>query len=82
MLALALQGQRRRTDELDEHERLFKEDPTNQHEGYVASMKAVFGGRKPAEDLLHGLHVPAHPALVPAMTVASLHLYFWGSKIR
>lgn len=76
MLALALQGQRRRADALVEYQRLFESDPSLQHEAYVACLQAVSGDRKPAQDLLRKLrHAAPDSRFVPAMTLAWLHLH-------
>ena len=55
MLALALHGQKRVDEALVEYERVNSDDPSIQHEAYVADVRALLGDREPARQLLSRL---------------------------
>jgi hypothetical protein len=60
---------------LSEYELVYAADPSVQHEAYVASVRAVFGDRRPAEELLERLKQRSASEFVPAMIFAWLHLH-------
>ncbi len=75
MLALALHGQRRMGDALVEYKRLYEDDPSIQHEAFVADVLARLGEREPALGLLQRLRETSDHEFVPAMVIAWLHLH-------
>jgi tetratricopeptide (TPR) repeat protein len=75
VLALSLHGQRRVAEALPEYERVYAGDPSLQHEGYVADVRALLGDRRPAEELLVRLTGRARHEFVPAMIFAWLYLH-------
>lgn len=75
ILALALHGQRRIQQALAEYERVYADDPTVQHEAYVADIRTLFGDRRPAEELLCRLRARVKSEFVPAMVFVWLHLH-------
>ena len=75
MLALALHGQKRVDEALVEYERVNSDDPSIQHEAYVADVRALLGDREPARQLLSRLADTPPSEFVPAMIFAWLHLH-------
>jgi serine/threonine-protein kinase len=76
VLAISLHGQRGRAQEaVAEYERAYVDDQRIQTEAYFASIRAIFGDRKPAQGLLERLGARAQREFVPAMTFAWLHLH-------
>ena len=75
MLALALHGQKRIAEALVEYKRLYEDDPSIQHEAFVADVLALSGDREPALSLLQRLRGISHREFVPAMVTAWLHAH-------
>jgi tetratricopeptide (TPR) repeat protein len=75
MLALALHGQRRLGEALVEYKRLYEDDPSIQHEAFVADVLARTGDREPALSLLRRLREISDREFVPAMVIVWLHIH-------
>jgi tetratricopeptide (TPR) repeat protein len=78
-LALALHGQRRLAEALVEYKRVYEDDPSIQHEAFVADVLARLGDAEPARQLLERLRDLSGREFVPAMVIAWLHVHL-GEK--
>ncbi|HYP15023.1 MAG TPA: tetratricopeptide repeat protein [Bryobacteraceae bacterium] len=75
LLAVALHGQGRLEEALSHYERVYRDDPSLQHEAYTANVRALLGDRAPAQQMIARLGERSRQEWVPAMVLVWLHLH-------
>jgi serine/threonine-protein kinase len=75
LLAVSLHGQGQFEEALAHYERVYRDDPSLQHEAYIANIRALLGDRAPANQMIARLREQSREEWVPAMLLVWLHIH-------